>query len=137
MANVYIEPRPKGRPEGSPIDDFVVEDGAARVLKTFKTQKEAIEWAKEQGHHPLVARVRHLNNKEMPDHWRGTATAEGIEKDVATLPPDELARFRAWFEQFDSARFDQKIERDAKEGRLDRLADEAFDEFRNGRAREL
>ena len=25
MANVYIEPRPKGRPEGSHIDDCVVE----------------------------------------------------------------------------------------------------------------
>ena len=23
MPNVYIEPRPKGRPEGDPIDDYV------------------------------------------------------------------------------------------------------------------
>ena len=28
MANVYIEPRPKGRPEGNPTDDYVVEDRA-------------------------------------------------------------------------------------------------------------
>ena len=28
MANVYIEARPKGRPEGSHIDDYVVEDHA-------------------------------------------------------------------------------------------------------------
>jgi hypothetical protein len=28
MANVYIEPRPKGRQEGSHIDDYVVEDNA-------------------------------------------------------------------------------------------------------------
>jgi len=28
MANVYIEPRPKGRPAGSPITDYVVEDQA-------------------------------------------------------------------------------------------------------------
>jgi hypothetical protein len=70
MANVYIEPRPKGRQEGSPIDDYVVEDGADQVLKTFSTQKDAIAWAKQQGHHPLVARVRHLNNKKMPDQWR-------------------------------------------------------------------
>jgi len=74
-ANVYIEPRPKGRPRGSPIDDYVVEDGADKVLKTFKTQKEAIDWAKRQGHHPLVARVRHLNNKKNPDHWRAAAQA--------------------------------------------------------------
>jgi hypothetical protein len=70
MANVYVEPRPKGRQEGSPIDDYVVEDGADHVLKTFNTQKEAIDWAKQEGHHPLVARVRHLNNKKMPDQWR-------------------------------------------------------------------
>jgi hypothetical protein len=70
MANVYIEARPKGRGEGSHIADYVVEDSADHLLKTFSTQKEAIEWAKKQGHHPLVARVRHLNDKKRPDHWR-------------------------------------------------------------------
>ena len=70
MANVYVEARPKGRPEGSAIDDYVVETAADHVLGTFKTQKEAIDWAKKNGHHPLVARVRHLNNKKIPDHWR-------------------------------------------------------------------
>jgi hypothetical protein len=70
VSNVYIEARPKGRPEPSPIDDYVVEDQADSVLKTFKTQHEAIEWARKQGHHPLVARVRHLNDKKVPDHWR-------------------------------------------------------------------
>jgi len=70
MANVYVEARPKGRQEGSPIQDYVVEDGTDHVLKTFNTQKEAIDWAKKQGHHPLVARVRHLNDKKTPDHWR-------------------------------------------------------------------
>lgn len=70
MANVYIEARPKGRPEGSAIHDYVVEDQADDVLGTFKTQKEAIDWAKARGHRPLVARVRHLNDKKNPDHWR-------------------------------------------------------------------
>jgi hypothetical protein len=70
MANVYIEARPKGRPKGSPIQDYVIEDGADQVLKTLDTQKDAIAWAKKEGHRPLVARVRHLNNKKNPDHWR-------------------------------------------------------------------
>jgi hypothetical protein len=70
MANVYVEARPKGRPEGDPIDDYVVEDHADSVLATFDTQEEAIDWAKAQGHSPLVARVRHLNDKKRPDHWR-------------------------------------------------------------------
>ena len=62
---------------------------------------------------------------------------EDIEKAVSELGPEELARFRAWFEAFDAARFDQKIERDAKAGKLDKLANEAIADFRKGRAREL
>ncbi|MGD0025814.1 MAG: hypothetical protein ABSC37_14540 [Xanthobacteraceae bacterium] len=64
-------------------------------------------------------------------------TIEDIEKAVARLPPDQFAEFRAWFEQFEAARFDRKIERDVKAGKLDRLAHEAIDDFRKGRAREL
>lgn len=68
MANVYIEARPKGRADGSPIRDYVVENHADHALGTFKTQREAIDWAKQQGRFPLVARVRHLNDKKRPDH---------------------------------------------------------------------
>ncbi len=69
MATVFVEARPKGRPE-SPITDYVVEDHADHTLGTFKTQREAIDWAKRNGHAPHVARVRHLNDKKKPDHWR-------------------------------------------------------------------
>jgi hypothetical protein len=64
-------------------------------------------------------------------------TVEDIEQALAELPPDKLAEFRAWFETFDAARFDESIERDAKAGRLDRLAEQAVTDFRAGRAREL
>ncbi|MEJ0077644.1 MAG: hypothetical protein WDO17_19870 [Alphaproteobacteria bacterium] len=60
-----------------------------------------------------------------------------IEQAVSSLPPDELAQFRAWFEVFDAERFDAKIERDSKAGKLNRLANEAKEDFRAGRAREL
>jgi hypothetical protein len=70
MPNVYIEARPKGRPEGSAVEDFVVEDHADHELAAFKTQREAIEWARKNNHSPRVARVRHLNDKKIPDHWR-------------------------------------------------------------------
>jgi hypothetical protein len=72
MANVYVEARPKGHPEGSNVDDYVVEDHANHVLGTFKTQREAIDWAKSKGHEPLVARVRDVNDKKRPDHWRAS-----------------------------------------------------------------
>jgi hypothetical protein len=49
MANVYVEARPKGRPQDSPINDYVVEDHADDVLGPLKTQREAIDWAKGMG----------------------------------------------------------------------------------------
>lgn len=64
-------------------------------------------------------------------------TVDDLEKAVANLTTRELDRFRAWFDAFDSARFDAKIERDAQAGKLDRLADAAVDDFRKGRARDL
>ena len=70
MATVYVESRPKGRLEGTPITDYVVEGHAGHVLATTKTQHEAIAWAKQNGHTPHVARVRHENDKRVPDHWR-------------------------------------------------------------------
>jgi hypothetical protein len=62
---------------------------------------------------------------------------EDIEKAVSALAPEELTRFRAWFEAFDAERFDAKIERDAAAGRLDHVADEALADLRSGRARPL
>jgi hypothetical protein len=70
LTNVYIEARPKGRPEGSYVSDYVVEDHAGHILFTGKTQRDAIEWARTRGHQPLVARIRHLDDKKKPDHWR-------------------------------------------------------------------
>jgi hypothetical protein len=64
-------------------------------------------------------------------------TVEEIEKALSELPADQLAEFRVWFETFDAARFDERIDQDAKAGRLDRLAEQAIADFRAGRAREL
>jgi len=64
-------------------------------------------------------------------------TVEDIETAISQLEPAELDKFRAWFSSFDAQRFDEKIEQDAKTGKLDRFADEALAELRAGRAREL
>jgi hypothetical protein len=69
MVVVYVEARPKGQ-VGTRIDDFVVEDHAKHVLHTAKTQEDAIAWETQNGHSPHVARVRHLSDKKIPDHWR-------------------------------------------------------------------
>jgi len=39
---------------------------------------------------------------------------DDIEQAVSALSPADLLEFRAWFEQFEAARFDGRIERDSK-----------------------
>jgi hypothetical protein len=62
---------------------------------------------------------------------------EDIEKAVEQLSPEELAKFRAWFEEFDARVFDEKIERDAKAGNLDKLIAEARANHEAGRREEF
>jgi hypothetical protein len=58
---------------------------------------------------------------------------EDIEKAVSALPPKDFARFREWFEAFEAARFDARIEQDARAGRLDAPAQAALDDLKAGR----
>ena len=62
---------------------------------------------------------------------------EDIEKAVERLSPEELAKFRAWFAEFDERVFDEKIERDAKSGKLDKLMAEARANHEAGRREEF
>ncbi|TLY47477.1 MAG: hypothetical protein E6K53_16470 [Gammaproteobacteria bacterium] len=55
-------------PHAGTMHHAVVSGG--REVAQFKTQKEAAEWAKADGYHPHVARERHLQNRDRPDHWR-------------------------------------------------------------------
>jgi hypothetical protein len=56
-----------------------------------------------------------------------------IQDAIRRLTTEELAEFRRWFVEFDAATWDAQFENDARSGRLDRLADEAADDFRQGR----
>jgi|GEM_PF-126067 len=58
---------------------------------------------------------------------------EKIERDVATLEPDELARFRDWFAAYDAENWDAEIEADVAASRLDPLAEKALANHRAGR----
>ena len=62
---------------------------------------------------------------------------EHIERQVASLTPEELASFRRWYAAFDSDAWDRQIEADLKAGKLDALMAEAQAEFDAGKAREL
>jgi len=60
-------------------------------------------------------------------------TIQEIENAIRRLSDEELAAFRAWFAQYDADAWDRQFERDAAEGRLDALADEALKDLREGR----
>jgi hypothetical protein len=64
-------------------------------------------------------------------------TVEEIAKAVERLAPDKLAKFHAWYEEFSAALFDAKLERDSLNGKFDKLAEKAIEDFRAGRSREL
>lgn len=65
------------------------------------------------------------------------STAAEIERAIEQLPASELVKLREWFAAFDGERWDRQFEADAQSGRLDALADEALDDFRNGQSRDL
>ncbi len=60
-----------------------------------------------------------------------------LQADVAQLSADELARFRAWFEEFDAKVWDKQFEEDVKLGKLDHLANQAIADFRAGDCTEI
>jgi hypothetical protein len=62
---------------------------------------------------------------------------EEIEKAVEQLNADELAKFRAWFEELQAQRFDDRLESDITAGKLDWLVEEALAEHRTGQSRKL
>ena len=62
---------------------------------------------------------------------------KAIEDAVKALPPQDLARFRRWFAEFDLARWDQRIDSDLAAGKLDALLAEAEEDFNAGPPRTL
>jgi hypothetical protein len=60
-----------------------------------------------------------------------------LEQAVTQLPPKDLARFREWFDEFDAQVWDKQFETDAKSGKLDKIAEQALNDYRAGKAKEL
>lgn len=58
------------------------------------------------------------------------STVQEIERAIEKLSTEELAEIRAWL-------WDRDIERDAAEGKLDVIADEALQEHLAGKTRRL
>jgi len=62
---------------------------------------------------------------------------EALEKRISALSAEELVVFRRWFADFDAAAWDRQIERDAKAGKLDALADAALSDHAEGKSTEF
>jgi hypothetical protein len=62
---------------------------------------------------------------------------EELEQKVQALSPEELARFREWFLEFDWAAWDRQLERDVRSGKLDALAEKALRDHEAGKTKPL
>ena len=65
------------------------------------------------------------------------STVEEITAAIERLPAEEVIRVRAWLVEYAERLWDEQIERDEREGRLDALIDRALEEHRAGRTRPL
>ena len=62
---------------------------------------------------------------------------EKIGEEIKTLNHFELEVFRQWFQTFDAEAWDQQLDEDIRDGKLDPFAKEALEEYNAGRSREL
>jgi hypothetical protein len=65
------------------------------------------------------------------------STLEQIEAAILTLPSAEFQRLKQWFADVDYQRWDEQLEQDIADGKLDALAEEAIAEFKAGHRREI
>ena len=62
---------------------------------------------------------------------------KAIEDAVKALPARDLEEFRRWFAEFEFAVWDDQIETDSASGKMDRILDEAEEDYRLDEHREL
>ena len=60
---------------------------------------------------------------------------EELERKIQALSPEELARFREWFLEFDWAAWDKQLERDVRAGKLDAMAGKALRDHAAGKTK--
>jgi hypothetical protein len=87
-----------------------------------------------------VSYVFPKNHREAPlfkGEEMNTRTVKELQAAVSRLSPQELARFREWFEEFEAKMWDEQFENDVKSGKLDHLAEQAIADLRAGNCKEL
>ncbi|MBW4476143.1 MAG: hypothetical protein KME22_13915 [Hassallia sp. WJT32-NPBG1] len=64
-------------------------------------------------------------------------TLEQIESAILQLSPDEYKKLIEWFADLDYQRWDEQLEKDIADGKLEALAQEAIAEFKAGHCQEI
>ena len=64
-------------------------------------------------------------------------TIKDIETAVVNLPPNEFAEFAEWFEEYQAKVWDNQIDEDLKNGRLEHLISDAEADLEAGRCESL
>lgn len=68
---------------------------------------------------------------------RAMLTVEQIESAILQLSPDQFHQLLEWFLELDHQRWDEQLERDIADGKLEALAEEAIADFETGRYRAI
>jgi hypothetical protein len=64
-------------------------------------------------------------------------TLEQIEAAILKLPPDDYQQLVQWLAELDNQRWDEQLEKDIADGKLEEFAQEAIADFEAGRYREI
>jgi len=64
-------------------------------------------------------------------------TLEQIESAILQLSPDEYKKLIEWFDHLDYQRWDEQLEKDIADGKLEALSQEAIAEFKAGHCQEI
>ena len=65
------------------------------------------------------------------------ATVDDIKTAIESLPEEEFSELREWFSEKDWEKWDRQIEKDSESGKLDFLVEEALEEKRAGKLKDL
>jgi len=75
---------------------------------------------------------------EVNDTIRDEMTkVEALEREIEKLTREELSAFREWFLEHDWRAWDRELEQDVADGKLDKFAAEAREEFKRGKTKEI
>lgn len=65
------------------------------------------------------------------------SSVKALETAVEKLTSSDLVEFRSWFLDYDADIWDEEIEEDYRNGKLDYLISEAIQDYQDGKATEI